>query len=185
MIQDSGNYVVQLFDKFSANMALLVIAICEFVSVSWIYGYERFSEDIRIMTGSKPGLWWKACWMVVSPCLILAILISSFVKMTTEPLLYNAWTRKGEMATLKYPTWAVFLGIAMTLVSVILIPLMAILRWFGIPQYTKEYPPPISSIEQAQQTLIVNGEVKPEDVNGNCQRNGTRRQIELDVETLL
>ena len=43
MMQDSGSYVVQLFDKFSANLALLVIAICEFVSVSWIYGYERYA----------------------------------------------------------------------------------------------------------------------------------------------
>ncbi|CAB3992352.1 sodium-dependent neutral amino acid transporter B(0)AT3-like, partial [Paramuricea clavata] len=38
MVQDSGSYVVQLFDKFSANMSLLVIAICEFVSVTWFYG---------------------------------------------------------------------------------------------------------------------------------------------------
>lgn len=44
MVQDSGSYVVQLFDKFSANVALLVIAICEFVSVSWFYGYERYVQ---------------------------------------------------------------------------------------------------------------------------------------------
>jgi hypothetical protein len=42
MVQDSGSYVVQLFDKFSANMSLLVIAICEFVSVTWFYGIGRY-----------------------------------------------------------------------------------------------------------------------------------------------
>ena len=42
MVLDSGSYVVQLFDKFSANMSLLVIAIFEFVSVTWLYGFNRW-----------------------------------------------------------------------------------------------------------------------------------------------
>ena len=41
MLQDSGSYVVQLFDKFSANISLLVIAIFEFISVTWFYGINR------------------------------------------------------------------------------------------------------------------------------------------------
>ena len=43
MVQDSGSYVVQLFDKFSANISLLVIAICEFISVTWFYGINRYA----------------------------------------------------------------------------------------------------------------------------------------------
>ena len=45
------------------------------------------------MNGSPPGIWWKACWMFISPCLILAILISSFITITREHLSYDAWTR--------------------------------------------------------------------------------------------
>ncbi|XP_028392715.1 sodium-dependent neutral amino acid transporter B(0)AT3-like [Dendronephthya gigantea] len=183
MVQDSGSYVVQLFDKFSANMSLLVIAICEFVSVTWFYGYKRFSEDIRFMNGSPPGIWWKACWMVISPCLILAILISSFVSMTKEPMTYDARTRKGMMTGLQFPPWAVFIGIAMTLISILLIPLVAILQYFGWATWrTWENPLSMDSPTHAAQTLIVNE--KDAEANGNYhEMNGNTKQNHHLVET--
>ena len=81
------------------------------------------------------------------------------------------------MVSLKYPPWAVFLGIAMTLVSVIFIPIVAVLRFFGVPKFTKKYPPTIRKKEHSSQALIVNGDAKRE-VNGNteCQQNGHSQQ---------
>lgn len=83
------------------------------------------------------------------------------------------------MLSLKYPTWAVFVGIAMTSVSVLLIPVVGILRFFGMTKYTKDYPSPIRNNDT--QTLLVNDKSKVE-MNGNKQydRNGAGQRPEKD-----
>lgn len=37
-------------------------------------GVNRFIRDIEIMLGKKMIIWWKICWMVISP---IAILVST------------------------------------------------------------------------------------------------------------
>lgn len=39
------------------------------IAVCWVYGIGRFSEDIRLMLGFYPGLYWRVCW-VCSPVFI-------------------------------------------------------------------------------------------------------------------
>ena len=41
MVTYSGEYVLQLFDSFAANLPLLLIAICECVGVCYCYGIQR------------------------------------------------------------------------------------------------------------------------------------------------
>jgi hypothetical protein len=82
--------IIDILLPKSPIQVLYIIFIDVFFLLTQIF---RFSEDIRFMNGSPPGIWWKACWMFISPCLILAILISSFVSISKESLLYDAWTR--------------------------------------------------------------------------------------------
>lgn len=37
----SGNYWLALFDNFAGSIPLLVIALCEMISVIYIYGVDR------------------------------------------------------------------------------------------------------------------------------------------------
>ncbi len=37
----AGNYIFTLFDDFSGNFPLLIIAFCECIAVSYIYGLKR------------------------------------------------------------------------------------------------------------------------------------------------
>ena len=76
------------------------------------------------------------------------------------------------MVKLKYPAWAIFVGVSMTIASIGLIPAIAVLRYFGIPRYTKEYPPTIEDPpDHAEQTFIVNNDNQG-DVNQNKQWPG-------------
>ena len=39
-----------------------MIAFFEIVAVMYVYGHEKFTEDIEKMTGVRPGLYWQVTW---------------------------------------------------------------------------------------------------------------------------
>ncbi len=50
----AGSYVFTLFDDFSGNFPLLIIAFFECVAISYIYGIKRYknsSKNVRKITG--------------------------------------------------------------------------------------------------------------------------------------
>ncbi|XP_014260324.1 sodium- and chloride-dependent transporter XTRP3 [Cimex lectularius] len=129
----SGNYVFVLFDSFSGNFPLLMIALCECIAVSYVYGLKRFADDIELMTGTRPGLYWLVCWKYLSPLAMLLILLASVADLITQGSGYPAWiAEKGDTVLKEWPIWAVLLIILLVTVAVIWIPLVAICRCFGI-----------------------------------------------------
>lgn len=40
--QRSGSYFLDIFDSYAATLALISIALCEVLSVSYIYGMNRY-----------------------------------------------------------------------------------------------------------------------------------------------
>ena len=42
----------------------------------------RFSDDIELMTGSRPGVYWLICWKFVSPVAMTGILVASVIDMS-------------------------------------------------------------------------------------------------------
>ena len=92
------------------------------------------------------------------------------------------------MPKLKFPPWAVFVGIAMSLVSIILIPLVAILHYFGFATW-RTWQNPLTIMDSpthTTQTLIVNSDTKDVEANGNChEMNRNTNQSREIVETYL
>ena len=37
----NGFYLFQMFDQFAATIPLLLIAICEYIGIAWVYGTRR------------------------------------------------------------------------------------------------------------------------------------------------
>uniref|UniRef100_A0A4W5PRI0 Transporter n=1 Tax=Hucho hucho TaxID=62062 RepID=A0A4W5PRI0_9TELE len=107
--QRSGNYWLALFDSFAGSIPLLVIAFCEMVSVVYIYGIDRFNEDIEFMIGHKPNLFWQVTWRFISPVIMLIIFIFYFVTEVSGELTYLVWDQDAEefptLADRQYPGW--------------------------------------------------------------------------------
>ena len=60
-----------MMDFYAASgMSLLWICFFETIAVSWFYGAERYSENIREMTGHKPFYFWHLCWKFFAPALM-------------------------------------------------------------------------------------------------------------------
>ncbi|KAL7986247.1 hypothetical protein Chor_011413 [Crotalus horridus] len=62
MVTQGGMYVFQLFDNYSASgITLLWQAFWECVVVAWVYGADRFMDDIARMIGYRPLPYMKWC----------------------------------------------------------------------------------------------------------------------------
>ena len=103
----AGEYWLTLFDSFGAT-GLTFIAFTELVSVMYVYGHQKFTRDITIMTGVRPGMFWQITWRsvllimtvmmtmmsrFVSPALMAGIILSSLYFMMSHWPTYTAWDR--------------------------------------------------------------------------------------------
>lgn len=52
---------------------------------------NSFSDDIYYMTGSRPNIYWKACWLVISPVMLTVVLVAYVVIQAQKHPTYPAW----------------------------------------------------------------------------------------------
>uniref|UniRef100_A0A3P8RLI1 Transporter n=1 Tax=Amphiprion percula TaxID=161767 RepID=A0A3P8RLI1_AMPPE len=122
MITESGMYMLQLVDTFAASYSLVIIAIFELVGVSYLYGLQRFCEDIEMMIGFQPNQFWRVCWAFVTPTILTGILGLSLYQW--KVMTYEDYT---------YPTWSMVMGWLMVICSVIWIPIMFVIKMHLAP----------------------------------------------------
>uniref|UniRef100_A0A1B0FKI7 Transporter n=1 Tax=Glossina morsitans morsitans TaxID=37546 RepID=A0A1B0FKI7_GLOMM len=122
-----GFYFFQLLDRYAAGYSILVAVFFEAIAVSWIYGTNRFCEDIRDMIGFRPGKYWQVCWRFVAPIFLLFITVYGLIGY--EPLSYEDYT---------YPGWANALGWCIAGSSVIMIPAIAVYKLLTTPGTFKQ-----------------------------------------------
>ncbi|XP_029318283.1 sodium- and chloride-dependent GABA transporter 2-like isoform X1 [Cottoperca gobio] len=119
MLMEGGMYVFQLFDYYAASgMCLLFMAIFETVCIAWVYGADRFYDNIEDMIGYRPGPYIKYCWMFLTPATCIGTFAFSLIKYT--PLKYN-----NEYV---YPWWGYAIGWLLALSSMVCIPLWMVYK---------------------------------------------------------
>ncbi|XP_075797022.1 sodium- and chloride-dependent GABA transporter 2 isoform X3 [Pelodiscus sinensis] len=119
MLTEGGMYVFQLFDYYAASgMCLLFVAIFETLCIGWVYGADRFYDNIEDMIGYRPWPVIKYCWLFITPAVCLATFLFSLIKYT--PLTYNK--------KYVYPWWGDTLGWLLALSSMVCIPLWIVYK---------------------------------------------------------
>ncbi|XP_030066588.1 sodium- and chloride-dependent neutral and basic amino acid transporter B(0+)-like [Microcaecilia unicolor] len=119
-VTEAGIYWIVLIDSFCGGWTLLIAAVLELMGVCWMYGGNRFIEDIEMMIGKQTWLfwlWWRMCWLYVSPAVLTIILFWSFATFSAP-----------TYGPIQYPTWSIVLGWLMTIFCIIWLPLLAILH---------------------------------------------------------
>lgn len=112
-----GMYVLQLFDNYAATYSLLFIGLVECLVLSWVYGTERFFDDIQLMLGKRPGRIWSISWKFVAPIALAIILVFTCVNFEA--------TKYGKY---HFPGWADGIGLLLTLSSILAIPVVALFQ---------------------------------------------------------
>ncbi|XP_078066462.1 sodium- and chloride-dependent neutral and basic amino acid transporter B(0+)-like isoform X2 [Mustelus asterias] len=119
-VTQAGIYWINLIDRFCIGWVPIVTTLLELIGLSWIYGVNRFIKDIEMMIGERNWLfwlWWRVCWVFISPCVLTAILFWSLA-MFASP----------TYGSVEYPVWAIVLGWCMIICCIMWIPIIAIVR---------------------------------------------------------
>jgi solute carrier family 6 dopamine transporter-like protein 3 len=65
-----GYYLVEFLNNYSAVYSILAAVVVENIAVAWIYGTDRFCNDIKEMINMYPGRFWRYCWKYITPTCI-------------------------------------------------------------------------------------------------------------------
>ncbi|XP_072040560.1 sodium- and chloride-dependent glycine transporter 1-like [Amphiura filiformis] len=108
-----GIYVMTLFDWYSAGFSPMMLGFLEVLVISYVYGLNRFMNEIKIMVGSQPRvavIIWSAMWYFITPALILFIFIYGFIDYS--PAYFGDYI---------FPPWAEAIGWILGFVSVVVV----------------------------------------------------------------
>uniref|UniRef100_A0A8C5HXY5 Transporter n=1 Tax=Gouania willdenowi TaxID=441366 RepID=A0A8C5HXY5_GOUWI len=120
-VSQAGAYILQIFDHYvCSGPALLLMAIFQSVIIGWIYGAERFSDNIEDMIGYKPLFLFKYCWLYTTPliCSVSGTLV--FLLLRYSPMRFNN--------SYVYPWWAYCIGWFLAMSSLTMIPVTMIYK---------------------------------------------------------
>ncbi|PWA23076.1 hypothetical protein CCH79_00002459 [Gambusia affinis] len=119
LVTEGGIYLLQLLDHHvCSGSTLLILSFCQSVSIGWVYGADRFNDNIKEMIGYHPFPFMKYCWQYITPLVCFGTFIFSIIKYT--PLKFsNSYV---------YPLWANVLGWFFATVSLSLIPLFVVFK---------------------------------------------------------
>ncbi|XP_049606303.1 sodium-dependent neutral amino acid transporter B(0)AT3-like [Syngnathus scovelli] len=130
----SGNYWVEVFNTYVGSIPLLFIAFFEVIGVSYVRGMKRFSDDIFLMTGKHPCWYWKICWTIISPAMIISVLIAYVVLEVEHDPTFGTWNPDYELfpqtEVKPYPDWLV--SVSALLSSVPLSPILLVALYYSI-----------------------------------------------------
>ncbi|KAM3863844.1 sodium-dependent neutral amino acid transporter B(0)AT2 [Diretmus argenteus] len=135
--QRSGNYFVTMFDDYSATLPLIIVVVFETLSVAWVYGADRFLDDIEVMLKWRPPVVYKYLWKYVCLLSMVGLLVASMLRMVFKRPTYTAWNQStGSEMSLEYPTWALAMIALLILLATLPVPIgyiHSVLQNYGVP----------------------------------------------------
>ncbi|XP_027718119.1 sodium-dependent serotonin transporter-like [Vombatus ursinus] len=126
-LTQGGAYVIKLLEEFGANCSILAVVFLEAITVSWFYGIQQFCHDVKVMLGFSPGLFWKICWVAISPAFLAFLIISSLLDQS--PLVLFDY---------HYPDWSISIGHLIGTSSCICIPIYMVYKLIWTPGSLKQ-----------------------------------------------
>ncbi|CAN9511792.1 unnamed protein product [Ophioblennius macclurei] len=119
LVTEAGAYILQIFDHYvCSGPTLLLMAIFQSVIIGWIYGADRFFDNIQDMIGYKPHRLIKYSWLYATPIICSGTLV--FLLLRYTPMRFNN--------TYVYPWWSYCIGWFLAMSSLIMIPLTMICK---------------------------------------------------------
>ncbi|KAJ6647379.1 Sodium-dependent nutrient amino acid transporter 1 [Pseudolycoriella hygida] len=170
-VTPGGQHLLRFVDFFGASFVAFLLAIAQMITFGWIYGVNRLCLDIELMLGIKTGWYWRICWAVVTPALLIAIFVYNLV--SYEPITY-----KGH----EYPHVAYAIGWVISAVGIMQLPLWAIYavykqkgntlkeKFLGALSPTGDWGPKDSDLKNTYEQMLM-AEVKEKSIFGKIRRN--------------
>ncbi|KAK3101625.1 hypothetical protein FSP39_004979 [Pinctada imbricata] len=121
-----GMFILQLMDSYVSSWSVFMMAALESVIVGWVYGGERFIQDIEMMIGQKNvhfHNFFKLFWKFLSPFTLMFVLFFNLIQY--RPL---------EFGDYVYPMWANGIGWVLSMIPITFIVTIAINKIIHAPK---------------------------------------------------
>jgi len=120
MVTRGGMYLLNLVDVSVSNYPLLIIAILELIVLNYVYGYQQFADDVHLMLGKRPNIYFQICWRFLSGAVIIAIIIFSIID--SKPIDFNGYLYPDNYKDLGWliqatPILAIVVGVVVCLLK--------------------------------------------------------------------
>ncbi|CAN8006089.1 unnamed protein product, partial [Ixodes pacificus] len=115
MATKGGMYVLNFLDTYIGGVLLFLVALFEAISLSLVYGVDRFALDCEFMMGSPPGILINLCWKFLCPIALTIIFIAGAT--SYERLTFGEYV---------YPYWISILAVAVVALAFQMIPSCAL-----------------------------------------------------------
>ncbi|XP_034046911.1 sodium-dependent neutral amino acid transporter B(0)AT2 [Thalassophryne amazonica] len=123
----AGNYFVTMFDDYSATLPLVIVVVFETISVAWVYGTDRFLDDIEVMLNWRPPVVYKYLWKYVCLLSMVGLLVASLLQMVFKGPTYTSWSQSTASDTiLEYPGWALAMIVLLIVFASLPVPVVYI-----------------------------------------------------------
>ncbi|KAL6259808.1 hypothetical protein P5V15_009719 [Pogonomyrmex californicus] len=86
-VTPGGQFILTLVDYYGTSFVVFILASFEMTGVIWVYGLENFLEDLEFMLDRKPSIYWRICWFIITPLLLITIFV--YTVATLSPLTYG------------------------------------------------------------------------------------------------
>lgn len=106
-VTPGGQWFVTLVDYYGGTFVAIIVGVLEMVTVFWIYGLSNFLNDIQFMLGPRPSFYWRLCWLLITPLLMIIILV--YTCFTYQPPTYDG---------MPFPAYAYGIGWALLFLGV-------------------------------------------------------------------
>ncbi|VDM18904.1 unnamed protein product [Hydatigera taeniaeformis] len=119
----AGVYFFQIFDWYGTPISISIIATLEVIALSYFYGGRRLFTNAETMLGPRAKLTrivWVSIWYIVTPCFTFFIFVTIILDYT--PPKFN----NGQ----PFPQWATIAGWCLASISLIPIPLLALMETY-------------------------------------------------------
>ncbi|XP_060068555.1 sodium- and chloride-dependent betaine transporter-like [Ylistrum balloti] len=110
-----GVFVFTLVDWYSSAYCIFLTSCFECIVVGWIYGAERFSRDVEVMTGRRVPSAIRISWCIVTPLATFIAFLASLLSL--EIPRYSEYI---------FPSYTQVLGVFIALLAVMPIPVIAL-----------------------------------------------------------
>ncbi|CAH8622158.1 unnamed protein product [Dicrocoelium dendriticum] len=145
-----GIYLFHLFERMCVEYPILLAVFCETMCVSWIYGVDRFRQNIKRMLGFEPGIFWKITWKFIAPLFIMFNIVYGLTNY-----------RSLQLGDYTYPLWANIIGWMLSGISMLAIPAVAVYQLCKTPGAIRER---FRKLIQPCPSMLVTGQDTPEAV---------------------
>ncbi|KAG7209785.1 hypothetical protein KM043_011403 [Ampulex compressa] len=85
-VTPGGQFILTLVDFYGASFIVFILASFEMIGIIWVYGLENFLNDVEFMLDRKVNVYWRICWFIITPSLLIIIFI--YTVATVSPLTY-------------------------------------------------------------------------------------------------